>query len=113
MMVAMGFLGKRDDLGYEAAGIIRRVGPGPHSHNYNEGDRVCILGSSLIRSSAVVPSDTCHNLPPKLPLEDAATLPCVYGTAFYALVTIGDLKKGQVRIIYWVMILNQPKTDHY
>ncbi|KAE8381626.1 KR-domain-containing protein [Aspergillus bertholletiae] len=100
MMVAMGFLGQKDDLGCEATGIVRKVGPGPHSQDFQVGDRIFVFRSSAFRTSFVAKSIQCCKVPPELSLEDAVTLPCVYATAVYALVTIGQVARGQSVLIH-------------
>lgn len=95
-MVAMGFVGQKDDLGYEASGIVRSIGPGPHDQILRVGDRVSILGDSVLRTSVVVRSTQCFKIPARLSLESAVTIPCVYATVLYCLLTIGQLESGQV-----------------
>lgn len=99
-MNAMGFVGQKGDIGYEATGIIRSVGPGVHHQDFKQGDPVCVLGSSLLRTSAVVKSVRCYKLPTGISLEDAATVPCVYSTVVYSLLTLGRLEKGQSVLIH-------------
>lgn len=95
-MVAMGFLGQQDDLGFEASGVVRSIGPGPHDQILRVGDRVSVMGSSMFRTSVVAKSIQCCKIPAKLPLESAVTLPCVYATVVYSLLTVGRLENGQV-----------------
>lgn len=95
-MHAMGFIGQKDDIGLEATGVVRRIGPGPHGQNFREGDQVAVCGSSLLRTSAVIPSHSCVRLPPDVSLEDAATVSVAFCTVIYSLITLGGLRKGQV-----------------
>lgn len=99
-MHAMGFIGQKDDIGLEATGVIRRVGPGPHGQAFREGDQVVVCGSSLLRTSAVISSRSCIRLPPGVSLEDAATVSVAFCTVIYSLITLGGLQKGQVMPIY-------------
>jgi len=42
----------------------------------------------------------CWNIPDHWSLEDAATVPCVYATSYYALFIRGNLKKGEKVLIH-------------
>jgi NADPH:quinone reductase-like Zn-dependent oxidoreductase len=96
MMVAMGFIGEKGQLGCEAAGIVRRIGSGPHHQQFREGDRVCVVQEGTLRTSITTKSSHCFQLSQEISLEDAATVPVVYSTVAHSLLTVGDLKKGQV-----------------
>lgn len=100
----MGLLAQRDNLGLEASGIVRAVGPGPHQQEFREGDCICVFGSSLLRTSVTIPSSQCFLLPSDISLENAATIPCVYATVVYSLTTLGALEKGQVGLLYMTTI---------
>ncbi|CAI7578745.1 unnamed protein product [Penicillium pancosmium] len=100
IMNAMGFVGQKDDIGYEATGIIKSVGPGLHHQDFKLGDPVCVLGSSFLRTSVVAKSTRCYKLPIGISLEDAATIPCVYATVVYSLLTLGCLEEGQSVLIH-------------
>lgn len=95
-MTAMGFIGQKNDLGFEASGIVRSIGPGPHDQILHIGDRVSVVGPSMFRTSVVVKSTQCCKSPAKLSLQSVATVPCVYATAIYSLLTVGRLESGQV-----------------
>jgi NADPH:quinone reductase-like Zn-dependent oxidoreductase len=95
-MNAMGFVGQKDQFGFEATGIIRALGPSPHQQEFNVGDRVSIFGPSLLRTTLIAKSSHCFHLPLDISLEDAATIPSVYSTVMYSLVTIGRVQHGQV-----------------
>ncbi|PKY01888.1 KR-domain-containing protein [Aspergillus campestris IBT 28561] len=100
MMVAMGFVGQKDDLGYEASGIVRRVGPGPHAQVLRVGDRVSAVGDSVLRTTVVIRSIQCFKIPARLSLDSAVTIPCVYATAVYCLLTLGRLESGQSVLVH-------------
>lgn len=51
-------------------------------------------------SRIVTSSLLCAPIPDELGFEDAATLPCVYTTAIHCLMTVGQLRKGQVSGYY-------------
>lgn len=93
-MVSMGIVGTTDDFGLECSGIVRRVGSSVR--NVVEGDRVVVAGLGVLRNRITVQQDLCIRIPEGLSLEDASTMPTVYATAIYSLVTQGNLKRGQV-----------------
>jgi NADPH:quinone reductase-like Zn-dependent oxidoreductase len=96
----MGFIGQKNDIGCEATGIVKSVGPGSHHQDFKPGDAVCVLGSSLLRTFVVAKSAMCYKLPTGISLEDAATIPCVYSTVVYSLLTLGRLERGQSVLIH-------------
>ncbi|KAJ6018051.1 fatty acid synthase S-acetyltransferase [Penicillium sp. IBT 35674x] len=100
LMHIMGFIGQKDDIGLEATGVVRRIGPGPHREDFQEGDQVLVCGYSLLRTSAVISSHSCIRLPPGLSLEDAATVSVAFCTVIYSLITLGGLRKGQSVLIH-------------
>ncbi|KAJ6172463.1 fatty acid synthase S-acetyltransferase [Penicillium chermesinum] len=100
MMIAMGFIGRKDVLGSEATGVISRIGEGPHAQDFKIGDRVCIVQDGLLRTRIVVPSVRCLILPQDVSLDDGATIPCVYATVFHSLITLGKLERGQSVLVH-------------
>jgi NADPH:quinone reductase-like Zn-dependent oxidoreductase len=93
-MTAMGVFGDIDDLGIEGSGVVHRVGA--QVENFRVGDRVIIGGYGLMRTKKIVDSEHCMKIPDELSLEDAASMPVVFGTVIYSLVEVGALRKGQV-----------------
>ena len=94
-MIALGVMSHEDELGMEASGVVRRCG-----HNVKDlhpGDKLMVCKPGLFRTRAVVPRERCSKSPSFLSLEDAASMPVVYSTAYYCLIEMGRLEKGQVR----------------
>ena len=60
------------------------------------GDRVMLFSRGCFSTSVIVSEKLCEKIPDSLSFEDAATMPCVYATAMYALFHIGHLEKGKV-----------------
>jgi acyl transferase domain-containing protein/NADPH:quinone reductase-like Zn-dependent oxidoreductase len=89
----------KNGLGLEAAGRVRRVGPGVR--DLQPGDRTMCLssGQGTFASEVVTKRQLCVRIPDNLTFEEAATMPCVYATALYALVDIGRLEEGQSVLI--------------
>ena len=94
-MLEDGFTGPT--LGLECAGRIVRVGSSVK--NFKVGDRVVTFAASAFSTHVTVPALHAAKLPPNLSCEDAATIPVAFLTAYYSLVTLADLKKGE-----WVLI---------
>jgi NADPH:quinone reductase-like Zn-dependent oxidoreductase len=93
-MVALGIMGKIDELGVEATGIVRRSGS--NVGHFKPGDRVIILELGLFCTRRVFPASRCTRMPSTLSFEDAASMPVVFGTAIHCLMDVGRLEKGQV-----------------
>ncbi len=81
-------------LGLEGAGIVTRIGPS--TKDISVGDRVFVLGAGCFSTTLVASEKACEKIPNTLSFEDAATMPCVFGTVIYSLVHIGRLEPDQV-----------------
>lgn len=89
-------------LGNEAAGIVDAVGEGV-SH-LKVGDHVSVLSPSQVHwpayaEEAVFPADYVIKHPSNLTPEEAASVWTAYLTAYFALVDVGKLSKGQYALI--------------
>ncbi|KAJ5415221.1 hypothetical protein N7465_003916 [Penicillium sp. CMV-2018d] len=98
VMVSLGFMASKDEMGIEASGIVQRCGAGVTK--FKKGDRVMILDPGLFRTRVVIPTSRCIHMPPSISLEDAASLPVVYITALYCIMDVGRLEKGQSVLIH-------------
>ena len=84
-------------LGIDAAGIIGRVGA--NVHNVKTGDRVfAVAPNGCITDRLLIPSSLVVKIPDDMTFEDAATMPCCFATAIHSLLTVGTMRKGQVRL---------------
>ena len=96
-MVAMGQI-PDSLLGFEASGIITRVGD--DVTQFQAGDSVCTLGHgshrTLFRNKAIF----CQRTPADISFAEAATLPLVHCTAFYSLVHVARVKPKQSVLIH-------------
>ncbi|XP_069677436.1 fatty acid synthase-like isoform X2 [Periplaneta americana] len=79
--------------------------------NYNRGLEFCgrdrrgqrvmgMTGNGALASMIVADKDFLWDVPENWTLEDAATVPVVYGTAYYALVMKGHIRKGESVLIH-------------
>ncbi|RAH67812.1 type I polyketide synthase [Aspergillus aculeatinus CBS 121060] len=98
LMVTLGVMGDASELGIEASATVRRVGD--KVTRLKAGDRVVVCGKGLFRTRAHFQEHECTKIPPGLSLEDAAAVSAVYATAFYALITVGQLQPGQTVLIH-------------
>ncbi|XP_021929696.1 fatty acid synthase-like isoform X3 [Zootermopsis nevadensis] len=66
-----------------------------------KGSRVMgMVPHGALASMLLVDKDLLWDVPKHWTLEDAATVPLAYGTAYYALVIVGNLKKGESVLIH-------------
>ena len=80
-------------LGFDAAGIVRRVGT--EVSRFKVGDGVAMYGHGSHRTIHRSKADFCALIPDGLSFEQAATIPVVHGTAWYGLVQLARVKRGQ------------------
>jgi zearalenone synthase (highly reducing iterative type I polyketide synthase) len=85
-------------IGVEAAGIVRRAGTAVSK--FQIGDKVAILGHGAHSTSARTRASNCALIPEGMTFEQAATVPTVHGTAWYALVHLARIRQGQTILIH-------------
>ncbi len=85
-------------LGLECAGRVARVGKGVTS--FQPGDPVVAFGPSCFSSHLVSKEQWVAKLPEGVSLSQAATLPVAYFTAYYSLVTLGNLQPEETVLIH-------------
>ncbi|KAK5991578.1 Highly reducing polyketide synthase gloL [Cladobotryum mycophilum] len=99
IMIAMGLVKGADDcLGFEASGVITRVGS--KVDKVKVGDQVMTIYSGLLATRKVVPASAIFPLPNSVTLEEAVTMPIVYATVLYCVITVARLEKGQSILIH-------------
>ena len=96
-MVAMGQI-PDSLLGFEASGTILRVGS--DVAGYSPGDQVYVLGHGAHRTVFRTKAKFCQHIPPDISHEEAAIVPLVHATAYYALMHIAHVRKGQSILIH-------------
>ncbi|KAK2758599.1 Type I Iterative PKS [Arachnomyces sp. PD_36] len=97
VMAAMGQLAD-SKLGLDAAGVVHRVGSAVTK--FKVGDRVAMCGHGSHRTLNRCRADSCALIPEGLSFEQAASIPTVHGTAWYALVRLAKVQKGQSILIH-------------
>lgn len=66
-----------------------------------KGNRImALVAAKSLATSCVVNKKWLWEIPEKWSMEEAATIPCVYSTAYYALVIRGQMKKGESVLIH-------------
>ena len=87
-----------DDLGGEASGTVLEVGPGVTA--FSPGDRVFMIQSYCFSNKVITNQELLAQIPEKLSMEGAATMPTVFTTVIYALLHLRPLTKGQTILIH-------------
>ncbi|KAH6858814.1 hypothetical protein BKA58DRAFT_346728, partial [Alternaria rosae] len=99
VLVAMGIIDIIPvSIGYEATGIVRRVGP--QVERLSVGDRVALLGTHLFASTVTTTEKLCGKIPDELDFTNGASMPLVFATAIYSLINVGALTQGQSVLIH-------------
>ncbi|MCY3761466.1 MAG: SDR family NAD(P)-dependent oxidoreductase, partial [Gemmatimonadetes bacterium] len=88
-------------VGIEASGVVRRVGPAVRTCSV--GDAVAFTQGGCITNRAVVKDYLVFVKSPSLSMEEAASVLSVYVTAYYSLVYLARLRKGQSVLIHSAM----------
>ncbi|MEA2840326.1 MAG: phthiocerol/phenolphthiocerol synthesis type-I polyketide synthase [Methylobacteriaceae bacterium] len=84
-------------LGLECAGRVLRAGQGVTE--FQAGDRVLAFAKSAFATHVCVPSAVVARIPEGVATETAATIPVAFLTAYYGLITLARLRRGE-----WVLI---------
>jgi NADPH2:quinone reductase len=89
-------------MGLEIAGVIVSVGTeAAKKSNYKVGDNVCaLLGGGGYAEYAVVPYELLMPIPHGFTMEEAASIPEVYATAYLDLVLEGNLQRGETVLVH-------------
>ncbi len=109
VMVTLGLLpamayersGLGHEVGIEASGVVRRVGSGVD--RLRIGDEVAFIKGGCIANRVVVDQYKVFRKPEGISLEEAAASLSVYVTAYYSLVHLARLRKGQRVLIHSAM----------
>ena len=89
------------EIGMEASGIVRRVGP--KVRHCRVGDEVAFVAGGCIANRVTVDQSLVFAKPDGLSMEEAASTLSVYVTAYYSLVHTARLMKGQRVLIHSAM----------
>jgi acyl transferase domain-containing protein/NADPH:quinone reductase-like Zn-dependent oxidoreductase len=97
LMISMGQLDE-PELGFECSGVVRRVGP--TVTDTKPGDRVMTFRVGCFRNFVNTPSIMAIPIPDHVDFQTAASVPLVFGTAYYALYEKARLDIGQTVLIH-------------
>ena len=89
------------EVGMEASGTVRRVGMAVEG--LEPGDEVVFVDGGCIANRAVVGQHRVFPKPAGLSMEEAASSLTVYVTAYYALIHLARLRRGQRVLIHSAM----------
>jgi len=98
VLIALGLYPGDAPLGSEAAGVVREVGAGVT--DLAPGDRVFGLVLDAFGPVAVADRRTIVPMPEGFSFAQAAALPVVYLTAYYGLVDLAGLKRGERLLVH-------------
>ncbi|KAJ5902202.1 hypothetical protein N7495_002730 [Penicillium taxi] len=97
VLIAMGQL-HGAGLGQECSGIVTQVGA--EVNDFNVGDRVCAMSPGSLSTFTRCQSSLAWKIPDAMSWDIAASLPAVWCTAYYSLVDLGRLVKGENILIH-------------
>ncbi|KAK8069391.1 polyketide synthase [Apiospora phragmitis] len=97
VVVAMGQV-TQPYLGVECAGTVSRVGS--NVSGLKAGDRVCAMTTGAYSTYARCLGSSAAVIPASMSFETAASIPVVYSTAYYGLIEVARLEKGQSVLIH-------------
>lgn len=98
ILIAMGQL-PGNALGSECSGIITRLGHGVPRAELQAGARVCCLAAGSYKTRVRTCAAAVAKIPEDLDFASAAGLPLIFCTAYYALIELAHLKKGESVLI--------------
>ncbi|KAF5636495.1 polyketide synthase [Fusarium sp. NRRL 52700] len=97
VLVALGNLAE-DKLGVDASGVITCVGSAVT--DFKPGDRVMTASCATFATFVRFPAKGAITIPAHMSFEEAASMPLIFLTAYYSLVTVGNLVKGEKILIH-------------
>ena len=89
------------EVGMEASGIVRSVGP--EVRHCRAGDEVAFIEGGCVANRVVVDQHRVFAKPGCLSMEEAASALSAYVTAYYSLIHLARLRKGQRVLIHSAM----------
>ncbi|CAG2015657.1 unnamed protein product [Fusarium graminearum] len=99
VLVASGQLEGITQMRNDCSGIVLDVGANM-TDKFKVGDRVCSLYSQSFTNYPMVHGLCCHVIPDDMDFADAASIPLVWSTVYYCLITIARLQKGESILIH-------------
>ncbi|TIC96982.1 Compactin diketide synthase mokB [Colletotrichum higginsianum] len=97
VLVALGNLAE-NKLGVDASGVVTRVGAAVS--DFKPGDRVMTASCDTFATYVRFPAKGAIAVPETMTFEEAASMPLIFLTAQYSLVTAGNLVRGEKILIH-------------
>ncbi|KAI9737711.1 MAG: hypothetical protein M1818_005715 [Claussenomyces sp. TS43310] len=97
VMIAMGQL-VNEHIGTECSGVVTQVGS--KVSGLKIGDRVCAICEGSFASYIRCRATSVAQIEDSLPFETAATIPLIWCTAYYSLIDLGRLERGESVLIH-------------
>ena len=98
VLIALGVYPERASIGGEGAGVVLEVGPGVVE--FELGDRVMGLFGSAFGPVAVADHRLLARVPDGWSFAQAASVPIVFPTAYYALVDLAGVEEGERLLVH-------------
>ncbi|MCP3803258.1 SDR family NAD(P)-dependent oxidoreductase [Allokutzneria sp. A3M-2-11 16] len=98
VVLSLGMVPDQEILGSEGAGVVVETGPGVTG--LRPGDRVMGLFTGAFAALAVADQRTLAKIPAGWSFTQAASVPVAFLTAYYGLVDLGGLRRGQSVLIH-------------
>ncbi|KAL8882951.1 MAG: hypothetical protein Q9198_000127 [Flavoplaca austrocitrina] len=99
VMIALGQLEDTSLMSSEHSGVVVEVGSELRDRT-QVGDRICAWGGTPYAGSVTVNGDCVQRIPDDMSFETAASIPIVYATAYYGLIHLARLQKGESVLIH-------------
>ncbi|KAA8905059.1 fatty acid synthase S-acetyltransferase [Sphaerosporella brunnea] len=97
IMIALGQV-SNDFLGGECSGIVTRAGD---KSSFKVGDRIVCIAKGAYKTLVRQTATLAARIPDHMSFQEAAALPIVYCTAYYALKNVAQMRSGETVLIHW------------
>ena len=98
VLIALGMYPDRASVGSEGAGVVLEVGPGVVG--FEPGDRVMGLLDGAFGPIAIADRRSLARMPYGWTFGQAASVPIVFLTAYYALVDLANIREGERLLVH-------------
>ena len=85
-------------LGQECSGVVTRIGR--EVTRLRPGDRVCAVAPNAIANLGRCPAHCAVPIPDSMSYAEGASIPVIYCTAYYCLVHLANLQRGETIMIH-------------
>lgn len=87
-------------VGFDFAGVVSAIGSKVSSRKIGDAVFGCNFTQGALPSHIKIPEDAVVEVPNDFTFCEAATLPAVFSTAYYCLITIAKMKKGDTVLLH-------------